>query len=98
METLPPEPSLFDRDTKLLPGAGGGLEGSISDRWDARGGPHGGYLAALILRGMTIAIGDASRAPLTLTVQFVSQPAFGPSRKTLPSSARAARKRRSLRG
>lgn len=78
METSPPEPSLFDRDTKLLPGAGGVLEGSISDRWDARGGPHGGYLAALILNGMTIAIGDASRAPLTLTVHFVSQPAFGP--------------------
>jgi hypothetical protein len=78
METSPPEPSLFDRDTKLLPVAGGVLEGSISERWDARGGPHGGYLAALILSGMTIAIGDASRAPLTLTVQFVSQPAFGP--------------------
>jgi hypothetical protein len=78
METSPPEPSLFDRDSELLPGAGGVLEGSISDRWDARGGPHGGYLAALILKGMTIAIGDASRAPLTLTVQFVSQPAFGP--------------------
>jgi len=78
METSPPEPSIFDRDTKLLPGAGGVLEGSISDRWDARGGPHGGYLAALILNGMTIAIGDASRAPLTLTVHFVSQPAFGP--------------------
>jgi acyl-CoA thioesterase len=78
MEALAPEPSPFDRDTELLPGAGGVLEGSISDRWDARGAPHGGYLAGLMLRGMTIALGDASRAPLTLTVQFVSPPAFAP--------------------
>jgi acyl-CoA thioesterase len=78
METSPTESGFFDRDTELVPGAGGELEGSISHRWDARGGPHGGYVAALILRGMTIAIADASRAPLTLTVQFVSRPAFGP--------------------
>jgi hypothetical protein len=31
-----------------------------------------------MLRGMTIALGDTSRAPLTLTVQFVRPPAVGP--------------------
>jgi hypothetical protein len=78
MEGSAPESGFFDRDIELLLGAGGELEGSISHRWDARGGPHGGYLAALILRGMTITIADPLRAPLTLTVQFVSRPAFGP--------------------
>jgi acyl-CoA thioesterase len=78
MNGSPPDTSTFDRDTELAPGVDGVLEGSISDRWNARGGPHGGYLAALILRGMMSALGDATRAPLTLTVQFVRQPAVGP--------------------
>jgi acyl-CoA thioesterase len=78
MNTPSPVICTFDRDTELAPGLDGALEGSISDRWDARGGPHGGYLAALMLRGMTIALDDPARAPLTLTIQFVRQPAFGP--------------------
>jgi hypothetical protein len=78
MNSPPPDPSTFDRDTELVRGVDGVLAGSISDRWAIRGAPNGGYLAALMLRGMTIALDDASRAPLTLTIQFVRQPAFGP--------------------
>jgi hypothetical protein len=78
MNSPSPVISTFDGDIELAPSVDGMLEGSISDRWDARGGPHGGYLAALMLRGMTIALDDAARAPLTLTVQFVRRPAFGP--------------------
>jgi acyl-CoA thioesterase len=67
----------FDRDTELIPSAGGELRGSLSECWLAGGGPHGGYVAALILRGLMMVVGDASRAPLTLTIQFLRQPAFG---------------------
>jgi acyl-coenzyme A thioesterase PaaI-like protein len=72
----------FDSDTALVPGEDGRLEGLIPEHWRAgggpRGGPHGGYLASLMLRGLAMAIGDPSRAPLMLTVQFVSQPVVGP--------------------
>ena len=68
----------FDRDTALSQGADGALHGSLSEHWRAGGGPHGGYVAALMLRGLMLAVGDASRTPLTLTVHFLRAPAFGP--------------------
>jgi acyl-CoA thioesterase len=68
----------FDSDTSLTAAADGGLRGEITERWRAATGPHGGYLAALILRGLTMVVADPSRPPLTLTIQFVRQPAFGP--------------------
>jgi acyl-CoA thioesterase len=77
MSSSPFGDNAFDRDTELVPSASGGLQGSLSERWRAGGGPHGGYLAGLILRGLTMAVGDASRAPLMLTVHFLRQPAFG---------------------
>lgn len=77
MSGTPLDRSDFDRDTALV-ADGEVLWGSLSENWRAAGGPHGGYLAALILRGLTMAVGDASRAPLTFTVQFVREAAFGP--------------------
>jgi acyl-CoA thioesterase len=74
----PADESGFDRDTALEAGAGGELLGLISEAWRAAGGPHGGYVAALILRGLMMTIDDAARTPLTMTIQFVREPAFGP--------------------
>jgi acyl-coenzyme A thioesterase PaaI-like protein len=73
----PPADGRLDSDTSLVEHAGGVLRGSVSERWRGGGGPHGGYLAALILRGLTMAVADESRAPQTLTVQFVREPKFG---------------------
>lgn len=69
--------SRFDRDIALVPD-GDVLRGALSEDWRAAGGPHGGYVAALILCGLTIVNDDARRSPLTLTVQFVREAAFGP--------------------
>lgn len=66
----------FDADTQVTADAGSTLRASISERWRAVGGPHGGYVAALILRGLTMVVDDPSRAPLTLTVQFLREAAF----------------------
>lgn len=77
MSEGPSDPADFDRDTALSEDTDGVLHGSLSERWRAARGPHGGYVTALILRGLTIAVGDASRAPLTLTVHFLREPAFG---------------------
>ena len=70
------EPSRFDRDTALVL-EGDVLRGTLSEDWRAAGGPHGGYVAALILRGLMIVNDDARRSPLTLTVQFVREATFG---------------------
>ncbi len=78
MSGEPAHAHAFDSDTSLTAAADGGLRGEISGRWRAATGPHGGYLAALILRGLTMVVADPSRTPLTLTIQFVRQAAFGP--------------------
>jgi acyl-CoA thioesterase len=78
MSNSPLNAGAFDRDTALVLGTSGELRGSLPERWRAGGGPHGGYVAALILRGLTMIVADTSRAPMTLTVHFVRQPAFGP--------------------
>ncbi len=59
------EESAFERDTALVRGCTGELRGSLSEGWRAGSGPHGGYVSALMLRGLMMAIDDASRAPLT---------------------------------
>jgi hypothetical protein len=73
----------FDQDTALAPVDKNEFRGSIAERWLAggpRSGPHGGYLAALVLRGLTMTLDDPSRAPLTLTVSSSARPPPGPSR------------------
>jgi acyl-CoA thioesterase len=45
--------------------------------WVVRG-PNGGYVAAVVLRAMQDAVGDAGRAPRSLTVHYVAPPAEGP--------------------
>jgi hypothetical protein len=56
MSSPPFDDSAFDRDTELVPSAGGELRGSLSEHWLAGRGPHGGYVAALILRGLTMVV------------------------------------------
>jgi len=51
----------------------------VSGEWRAGRGPHGGYLAAMILRALTEAIAQPARAPRSLTVHYVSQPQPGPA-------------------
>jgi len=68
----------FDRDTALEPLGDGRLGGAISRRWWIERGPNGGYVAALVLRGLTMAVADQARTPRSLTVHYLAPPQEGP--------------------
>ncbi|HVL33004.1 MAG TPA: thioesterase family protein [Actinomycetota bacterium] len=56
------------------------FEATMDGAWWGAGGPHGGYLSAILLRAMTEAAGDPSRAARSLTVHFAGRPVEGPAR------------------
>jgi acyl-CoA thioesterase len=82
----------FDRDTAVqrLPasavdGASAGeaprevgFAAEVSPFWRAGRGPHGGYLAAVMMRALIDAVADRSRAPRSLTIHYARAPAPGP--------------------
>ena len=85
-------PTAFQRDTALSREGDGSFSGSVSETWRAGRGPHGGYLAALILRGLIEAVDDPGRAPRSLTVHYARAPEPGP----VSLSPRVERSGRSL--
>jgi acyl-CoA thioesterase len=82
--------TVFDRDTavrRIDPlGAGNGrqptvaFEADIAPGWRAGRGPHGGYLAAMLLRALTATVDDSTRTPRSLTIHYASSPEPGPVR------------------
>ena len=52
--------------------------GQIVGHWWAPRGPLGGFVMALIVRGLEMAVADPVRQPRSLTVQFLRPPAEGP--------------------
>ena len=68
----------FDDDTGLRPAGDGAYEGAIDGRWWTPRGPLGGYVMAILLRGIQMEVGDESRQPRSLTVQFLRPPQAGP--------------------
>jgi acyl-CoA thioesterase len=70
-----PQTTAFDADTAVVPaGAPGVYDATISDRWAVPRGPNGGYIAALVLRALQDAVGDADRAPRSLTLHYLRPP------------------------
>ena len=63
----------------------------VSPGWRAGRGPHGGYLAAMLLRALTESVDDPQRAPRSLTIHYARAPEPGPVQIAPCSSARAAR-------
>jgi acyl-CoA thioesterase len=79
----------FDRDTAVWPEAGterGQLGrqtvfgAEVAPDWRAGRGPHGGYLAAMLLRALVESVGDDTRAPRSLTIHYARAPEPGPVR------------------
>ena len=68
----------FDDDTALEPEGDGGYRGEVDSRWWTPRGPLGGYVMALIMRGLGLAVDDPARSPRSLTVQFLRPPEAGP--------------------
>jgi len=50
----------------------------VSPDWRAGRGPHGGYLAAILLRALVETVADPARAPRSLTIHYARAPQPGP--------------------
>jgi acyl-CoA thioesterase len=81
----------FDRDTAVSREGGAGrsslgepteFAAEVSPDWRAGRGPHGGYLAAMLLRALMESVADADRAPRSLTIHYARAPEPGPVRIT----------------
>ena len=86
-------PTKFDRDTAVWRAdatAQAGADGrdtdartkhfgaEIASDWRAGRGPHGGYLAAILLRALIESVADDERAPRSLTIHYARPPESGP--------------------
>lgn len=70
----------FDDDTGLRPVGAGAWEGRVEDGWGTPRGPLGGYVMALGLRGMQLAVDAPERQPRSVTMHFLRPPTTGPIR------------------
>ena len=81
-DAAPGSPGPFERDTAVTPLATSGRESTfaatVADGWRAGRGPHGGYLAAIILRALTLSVTDPARSPRSLTIHYLRAPVPGP--------------------
>jgi acyl-CoA thioesterase len=68
----------FDRRTAVRPLGDGLYDGVVDERWNVLRGPHGGYIAAMMLRALTAEVGDPERVPRGLTVYYPAAPKPGP--------------------
>jgi acyl-CoA thioesterase len=68
----------FDDDTTLAPVGQGRWEGAVVDGWSTPRGPLGGYVMAIVMRGLELAVGDAERQARSVTMHFLRPPATGP--------------------
>jgi acyl-CoA thioesterase len=85
------EATKFDRDTAvwhedgpLPPGVGerAVFAAQVAPDWRAGRGPHGGYLAAMLLRPLIASVADPGRAPRSLTIHYTRAPEPGPAQIT----------------
>jgi acyl-CoA thioesterase len=77
-------PGAFDRDTAVdlrerAPDGTVSFAVEISPDWRAGRGPHGGYLAAMLLRALTETVSDPARTPRSLTIHYARAPEPGPA-------------------
>jgi acyl-CoA thioesterase len=74
----------FERDTAVQRRDDGRAENgpvfdaTVADGWKAGRGPHGGYLAAMLLRALTATVAEPRRAPRSLTIHYARAPEPGP--------------------
>lgn len=68
----------LDEDTALAPAGEGVWEGEIADGWQTPRGPLGGYVMAIVMRGMELAVADPARQARSATMHFLRVPEVGP--------------------
>jgi acyl-CoA thioesterase len=81
-DTDPPALTTFDRDTAVSLQRESGTErlfiAEVSPDWRAGRGPHGGYLAAILLRALIETVAEPDRSPRSLTIHYARAPEPGP--------------------
>ncbi len=81
--------TVFDRDTavrRIESAADDGAQApgetrfaaEVASGWRAGRGPHGGYLAAMLLRALVATVDDPQRTPRSLTIHYTRAPEPGP--------------------
>jgi acyl-CoA thioesterase len=83
-EANTPTLGVFDRDTAVTREQALASEGQfaaeVSPDWQAGRGPHGGYIAAMLLRALLETVDEPARAPRSLTIHYARAPEPGPVR------------------
>ena len=72
----------FERDTAVTRVDDDEFDAAVDPGWLVHRGPNGGYVAAIILRALSARVDDATRAPRSFTVHYVSPADVGPIRVT----------------
>jgi acyl-CoA thioesterase len=67
----------FDSDTVLRQSGEGVFEGAVDAGWWTPRGPLGGYVMAIVLRGLEETVADRGRMVRSLAVSFMRPPAAG---------------------
>lgn len=70
-------PTTFQRGTALTHLGDGVYDGALDPAFGAANGPHGGYVAAVLLRALTAAVDDPGRPVRALTIHYVSPAMLG---------------------
>ena len=68
----------FDHDTAVTRVDETTFEALVDPGWVVLRGPNGGYLAAIVLRALEQSVADATRAPRSFTIHFLSPAELGP--------------------
>jgi acyl-CoA thioesterase len=69
--------TVFDRDTAVAALGDGRYTATVASGWRAGRGPHGGYLAAMLLRALVATVDDPERTPRSLTIHYTRAPEPG---------------------
>ncbi|MFN2594915.1 MAG: acyl-CoA thioesterase [Actinomycetota bacterium] len=67
----------YDDDTAIERSDDFKFVADLRPNWWVARGPHGGYLASVLLRALTEVVGDEGRAPRSLSVHYLRPPAQG---------------------
>lgn len=68
----------FDRAIAITPQGEGEYLAVSSPDWSAPTGPHGGYVAAIVMRAMEAELADPSRPARSLTLHYARAPQHAP--------------------
>lgn len=68
----------IDADTALRQAGDGAWEGRLAEGWDTPRGPLGGYVMAILMRGLEEAVADPGRQARSVTMHFLRPPHAGP--------------------